>query len=113
QASSSPRRASARRNRMPRALANLGVVERERDALAAQVARLEETVRTQDALLTAAAHDLKNSLAAITLRADLLLGQLEDDLQEPVPDGQESLSFRKGLARIVAASSQMARLLDE
>jgi nitrogen-specific signal transduction histidine kinase len=86
-------------------------VESERDALVAQVARLEDTVRTQDALLTAAAHDLKNSLAAITLRADLLLGQLEDDLQ--VPDGQESLSFRKGLARIVAASSQMARLLDE
>jgi two-component sensor histidine kinase len=79
--------------------------------LAADKARLEETVRTQNALLTAAAHDLKNSLAAIRVRADLLLGQLDDDNQ--APGEEESLSFRNGLARILATSAHMARLLDE
>jgi nitrogen-specific signal transduction histidine kinase len=83
----------------------------ELDALAADKARLEDTVRTQDALLTAVAHDLKNSLAAVTMRADLLQEQLHDDSRAAGVEG--STSVREGLARIQATSSNMARLLDE
>ena len=83
----------------------LAALRAERDALTADKARLEDTVRTQDALLTVAAHDLKNSLAAIIMRADLLQDQMGDD--------EGSLPVHEGLARIHATSSNMARLLDE
>jgi signal transduction histidine kinase len=53
-------------------------VRAERDTLAADNVRLEEVVHAQAALLTASAHDLKNALAAITLRADLLQDELDD-----------------------------------
>lgn len=87
----------------------LAALRAERDALTADKARLEDTVRTQDALLTVAAHDLKNSLAAIIMRADLLQDQMDDDVQA----GEGSLPVHEGLARIHATSSNMARLLDE
>jgi signal transduction histidine kinase len=83
----------------------------ERDVLAADNARLEQMVRTHDALLTAAAHDLKNSLAAITMRADLLQEQLEEDGQARFEE--TSASVQGGLAKIQATSANMARLLDE
>ena len=49
---------------------DLAPIRAERDRLGAEKAHLEEMVRTHDALLTAAAHDLKNSLTAIIMRAD-------------------------------------------
>jgi signal transduction histidine kinase len=62
-------------------------------------------------LLTAAAHDLKNSLASITMRADLLQEQLHDDSR--APRRETPIAVSNGLARIQATSANMARSLDE
>jgi hypothetical protein len=59
----------------------------ERDSLAADKVRLEEIVRGQDALLTASAHDLKNALAAIAKRADLLQDELSDGAPQTTTPG--------------------------
>ena len=53
------------------------------------------------------AHDLKNSLGTIRLRADLLLEQLET--ASLVPDAEASLSFRGELARIRVTSQVLWR----
>ncbi len=91
-----------------RALASLRA---ERNALAADNVRLEELVRAHGALLTASAHELKNALASITLRADLLQDLLDDAAPESTESG--TLSLPAGLANIQATSSNMARHLDE
>src|ERR1043165_6229411 len=90
---------------------DLAELRAERDDLAANIARLEDRIRTHEALLTAAAHDLKNSLASITMRADLLQEELEEALKQPVEQG--IVSLKTGMSRIQATASNMARLLDE
>ena len=89
----------------------LAALRAQRDALAADKARLEDSLRLQDALLTAAAHDLKNSLAAITMRADLLQDRLRDDVR--APSMETPIAVSTGLTRIQATASNMAQLLDE
>ena len=79
--------------------------------IAADDDRIDETVHTRDTLLTTVAHDLKNALGTVRLRADLLLEQLESD--NLAPGGEKSLSFRSELARILVTSTHMERLLDE
>ncbi|HEY3061170.1 MAG TPA: ATP-binding protein [Chloroflexota bacterium] len=90
---------------------SLAALRAERNSLAADNVRLEELVRAQGALITASAHDLKNALASITLRADLLQDVLDDAGPESTESG--TLSLRTGLTRIQATSSNMARHLDE
>ena len=76
-----------------------------------RTSRREACWRAQRVLLTAAAHDLKNALAAITMRADLLQDQLDEATQ--VPAEADAFSLRGGLFKIQATPSNMARLVDE
>jgi signal transduction histidine kinase len=78
---------------------DLAELRAERDDLAANNGRLEDRIRTYEALLTAAAHDLKNSLGSITMRADLLQDELEEALEQPVSQGIGSLKAGTTRAR--------------
>jgi signal transduction histidine kinase len=81
----------------------------ERDALAARAAVLEATVRQQDALLTTAAHDLRNSLMTVYMRVDLLREQMDDEGWRD----QGSVAVVDGLTKIQVVASNMKTLLDD
>ena len=77
-------------------------------ALAEALAELSEAVRCQVAFLHAAAHDLRNPLAAIRGQAQLMRGRLRRlDVPEP-----EAARLADGLTGLEAAVERMADLID-
>jgi PAS domain S-box-containing protein len=74
------------------------------------VARLEESLRTRDEFLAAAAHDLKNPLAAIKAQAQLIGRQAQAGR---TPDPGRLVSITQSIDTLVSrADAQVEELLD-
>ena len=102
--------AAASRRHLNAALSALRDVDpAEPEARDVALAELSEAIRCQDAFLHAAAHDLRNPLAAVRGQAQLLRRRIR---RVGVSDS-DAARFDEGLANLEDAVSRMASLIDQ